>query len=75
MLTFLDKKLARLKASMKVVMPLLVSVIISAVCAAITCADIGDKEILTPDERAWLKENLPRITVAVETGYPPVCLS
>lgn len=71
MINLLGEQLARLKANMKVVIPLLVPVITCAVCVAITYADIGNKEILTSDERTWLKENLPRVAVAVETGYPP----
>ena len=46
-------------------------ILLMIVSAAAVCSDSSNAEILSTAERSWLTENLPRIVLAIETGYAP----
>ena len=49
----------------------LIYICVGVFCTAVAYGDSATKEILTPDERRWLTQNLPHIVYAVETNYAP----
>ena len=49
----------------------LVFAVLGLFLTAMVHGSTGEKEILSPEERAWLTKNQSRLVLAVETGYAP----